>query len=329
MPIIRSFNDSSRPESRPTTQECAFRYETRYILAFGWGIVFALIAIALILAFTARQAQQYLALQLDEELINRLVTTQKEADLSLVMLGNSRLRHAVTFGFDPEKMVALDDGRKLTALMFARNGARFNFYSSIAPQILSLEPDILVVQDAILTQSDPGAAWYVEYSLAAFNYLNSLRTKPKLEDLWLEGRMDISERCFEDFTLGPVARHINLNRTQPLHSLAADNTNRAAALAFIDDALEKGIRVIIVSLPADRKLGRMIGNSPHVMDFNGIGHYPGREELLPEYHGKVTWFAYESDAGSRFFCDFIHLNKLGRNYFTDHFLDSLRSLSFE
>ena len=127
-------------------------YERDYINAFYLAPVFAMVLIFYSVMHSA-VGGSVISYDIDQNLVymDEFKEAKKQADISIVMLGNSRLRNSVEFGFDPKKLVDLPDGRKLAAIQYTENAAKYLSFEYLEGHILSAKPDYLLYVNSILT----------------------------------------------------------------------------------------------------------------------------------------------------------------------------------
>jgi hypothetical protein len=133
------------------------------------------------------------------------------------------------------------------------------------------------------------------------------------ERTWKE-RQDLMPSCHATYNVNVVNTRIRRTAERDAHSLdmAVNEKNLSGVRKLIDRALKAGTRVVILSLPPNREILERYAVPQHLLDFAGLGHWPARQELLPDWHEKVTWVEYNPPEWTPHYCDFVHLNSKGR-----------------
>lgn len=291
--------------------------EKKYFWAFLWGLLLAadLIAVMFFIA-GERNMRRYIENDYNTQLIRQFAETRKKADLGVVMLGNSRLRHAVTFGFDPKKTADLPDGRKMAALQFSYNAGRFDLYNEITWHILNAKPDLIVIQNSVISNAPPsGMPGLVKVSGIVLDYFRKLFTRADEYKEWRADRYMMLRRCdfkFDEFHM--AQRREFMEKDQ--HRLTADNAGYKAAQEFIAQAHARGIKIVILDIPARTGLLSRFGMTRAFTDFHGLGYFPTPKQLLPRSYPDVLWAAYTDPDEEAHYCDEVHMNPEGRKLFT-------------
>jgi hypothetical protein len=292
--------------------------EKKYFWAFLWGLLLAadLIAVMFFIA-GERNMRRYIENDYNVQLIRQFSETRRKADLGVVMLGNSRLRHAVTFGLDPEKIVDLPDGRKMAALQFSYNAGRFDLYNEITWHILNAKPDIVIIQNSVISNAPlPGMPGLVKVSTIVLDYFRKLFARVDEYKEWRADRHMLLSRCdfkFDDYHM--AQRRAFMEKDQ--HRLTPDNAGYKAAQDFIAQAHARGIKIVILDIPARTKLLSRFGMTRAFTDFHGLGYFPAPKQLLPRSYTDVLWAAYADPDEEAHYCDEVHLNAEGRKLFTN------------
>ncbi len=300
--------------------------EKTYLFSFLLAPVFGAVMILFLMldAAVSGFASDY-AVNLNRGIIERFEEAQQEADVSVVMLGNSRMRYASTFGFDPEDIVDMPDGRKMAVLKFASNAAEFKIYSGVTDMILAAKPDYVVVMDMLLTNMrPPEQSIFLRYSKMVYEaWLEKLKGWDPKEE-WTNDRHELELSCYDSYDLRLVNRRIESTAVRDRHSLDPEiNSNREIARDFIAKANNYGIKVIIIHLPSNRDVLDEYGVPYYYIDSYGLDHAPDKEELLPALYDQVTWLSYPESEGRSAYCDFLHLNPTGREAFSQWFLEQI------
>lgn len=305
-------------------------YETDYLFTFLLAPVFTAVLIFTSLIWASADSYNTVA-DRDQNLalLHRFLEDEKDADVSVIMLGNSRLRHALNFGYDPSGTVRLPDGRMLAALQFSDNASEYRVYEYMESDILLIHPDILVILDTLLSNRSRPYSWATRYGRMAYdlfeNRLNGTarRLKTRAE------RQDLMKRCYSSFNAVQMNERVKSTAWRDAHSLDMDvnGRNLEGIRRLVDLAVKAGIRVVIVSLPPNMAVLDRYHVPSHVLDFYGLGFQPRHEQLLPDLADKVTWLPYNAPHDSAYYCDFVHLNSQGRAQSEEWFLDNIARLT--
>lgn len=300
-------------------------HEKPYFEAFLWG---AVLGTVLVVSFTWMAALYWketreFSLRKDMELIEIFGETQKESDLSMVLFGNSRLRHAATFGFFPDKKVTLPDGRTMAVVQYGIDAGSYNHFEHLIEPVLEIRPDYLVIVRNLLTNntaSEDRANQTFFFAQLVFHYINrAFRYHIPADYNWTIDRRGVDSTCFADFTKERLLQRINFGAERDRHMLDGPETQKMRKL--IENARSRGIRVVILDLPPPVEKVRVYGKKRHHLGYPGLGFYPEAAQMLPVQHKDVLWLDYQVPADITHFCDFTHLSKTGRQVFSNWFLD--------
>lgn len=303
-------------------------YERDYINAFYLAPVFAMVLIFYSVMHSA-VGGSVISYDIDQNLVymDEFKEAKKQADISIVMLGNSRLRNSVEFGFDPKKLVDLPDGRKLAAIQYTENAAKYLSFEYLEGHILSAKPDYLLYVNSILTNVIAQHNIMVHYARLVMGYLTYNIVDKDEFDHWWEQRTLLAEPCYDEFTHRMMNLRIETTKGRDLHDLDPEtNENIAKMRDFIKRATEAGIKVIIIDIPPNMEALNKFNVEPYILDFYGLEHSPTPEELFPDIHDRLIWVNYKHPYGSDHFCDFVHFNDLGRPIFNQWFINLLSSM---
>lgn len=263
----------------------------------------------------------------DENILEWLFSEDFEAMEKMVVIGNSRMRHAFPGGNEEPTTLALDNGRELAVLQYSFDAAYFDDYQRIADQIIAKKPDYIVIQKNVITNDHIKQPYFLAVTshmgLYVVHKIGGLGTI----DEWIYQRANmVDDMCFSDFVEKRVKLHTRLMNAKRVHDLSADNESYAHARAFIKKALDAGIRVIVISVDSNLRMLEQAGVDRLEIDFHGLPHMPTRQEILPDLYRDVTWLAYQPAHTGEYYCDIIHLNKQGRAKFKSWFIDNIQML---
>lgn len=300
------------------------RYERRYFFSFVWALVLAadLICVSFFLA-GERNLRRYTVNDFASEVIAEFAEAKKQADVSVVMLGNSRLRHAATFGFHPAELVTLPDGRKLAGVQFALNAARFELYEWFSHRLLQAQPDVLIIQNSVISNALGQGPTFLKVSEIVFSYYYNLLVGVDERKEWWDDRLWILKDCNFAYNKANANRRIQFME-KDAHSLGPENQNYKMAQDFIRQMRMQGTKIVVISvLPYMQHFDKQ-GVPLDILDFHGLGYYPTPEQLLPGQYNKVMWATYEApENGTRQFCDDVHFNDDGRAAFMNWLLQNI------
>lgn len=291
-----------------------------------WALIAAPVVALLLAAVLYIFAVQELRAQLrvydagNRHMLTLLQDGMDQSDISIIVLGNSRLRHALTVGFDPEIPVSLPDGRKATILQFGLDGAGFFNYAGMADDILALHPDYLVVMPNVLSNRRAKQPFLMDKAVTITMYLNRLLEGMDPKRSWLYERSYIIDQCYDGFLKKRMDQHLQLLTLRDAHDLSDENDSLRQARAFLKKAADADIKIIMLDLEPNRRMLRDLNVATHQIDYPGLGYRPVGEDLLPDLHDKIGWLTYYPVEKEAHFCDFMHLNELGRDSFTEWFL---------
>ena len=290
--------------------------EKIYLLAPFWGLFFAVNIICGSYAMSGKQI--YYARtgnHFNRDLVEVFEQSKATTDVSVVVLGNSRFRNAYEYGFDPKEVATLPDGRTLTAVQFADNSAMFDYYADIGLWLLKARPDVLIIQNSVISNNLAYNSDLIDASDQVFKYYRNIVMGDNAYEDWHRVRNTLIGCPDRVYNKAQADRHMGFLR-HFWHSLGDGNRSYARAQAFIANALRLGIKVVVLDLKPRVRFFETFGIEAHEVDFYGLGFYPTHEQLLPENHDKVLWWSYEEKDENNF-CDYLHFNDAGRDKFTN------------
>ncbi len=303
--------------------EIELKYEKRYFFSLIWGVVLAadLICVSFFLA-GERNMRRYTVNDYASEAVAEFAAAKENADVSVVMLGNSRLRHAATIGFHPAEITELPDGRKLASIQFALNAARFQLYEWFSHRLLQAQPDIIVIQDSVISNSLGQGPTIIKAAEIVYDYYYKVLTGYDERKEWWDDRLWILKDCRFDYNERNALRRVEFMK-KDFHQLAKENEDYQLSQSFIRQALARGIKVVVIRIVPYMEHFDHYGITLHTLDFHGLGYYPAPEQLLPDMHGRVEWVTYKSPDEPAHFCDDVHFNDEGRKAFMEWFLKNI------
>ncbi len=300
--------------------------EKTALLAFYGGIVLGLAALFYLIAASMLSYYSFnKTAEFDRALLAPLEARKNTGDVTAVLVGNSRLRHAVTFGFEPEKPFILPDGRRLWSVQYAQDVAMFEAYEEIWPAILAARPDVIVLQDVLLTTDRlVEAASVAGFSNLVYNQMEKRFSGVTPRQQWRRDRFEIIDTCIEpeDYNHAEMQDRLIFAAYRDRHALDEGNENTVKARAAIKQALDAGIKIVILHLPANESVIARFGVPLHLVDFYGLGFSPSFQQLAGELEKQPAYLSYPVPPPSDF-CDFVHLNGEGRAAFTAWLIEKI------
>ncbi len=296
--------------------------EKVFLLAIIWAPVFAfLIACGLYFAAVSElKAHVKTYDRGNAALLAAFEKTKQGADGSMIVLGNSRLRHAFTAGFDPREMSVMPDGRRFAVLQLGFDGAGFAAFSDMTNDILRIKPDTLVMMPNVLTNRRATQPFFMDKAVTITMYLNRALGGITPEHSWNYERQYLISQCYSTLLDKRMDQHLDLLAQRDAHDMSAANEDYAAAKSFLARAHAAGIKIVMLDLEPNRDMLEGLGVAAHRIDYPGLGRSPSCRELLPGLADDVRWLSYYPAEGGAHFCDFMHLNAEGRAAFTSWFL---------
>lgn len=298
--------------------------EKIYFLAYFWAPVVALALICGLYYGALRDMQAGVQIYDagNKALLQDFVQAKTQSDISVIALGNSRLRHALTVGFNPQEKTILPDGRSLAVLQFGLDGAGFFNFADMADDIIAAKPDYLVIMPNVLTNRRTAQPFFMDKAVTVTMYLNRLLSDQNPQAAWEYERRYIISECYTGFLKKRMDQHLQLLAFRDSHALDG-NESYKQALSFLHRARDAGIKIILLDLEPNMAMLNALDVKPHQIDFPGLGHSPSCRALLPDLYKDIQWASYYPVEGARHFCDFMHLNAQGRAAFTHWFLTLL------
>lgn len=300
------------------------RYERKYFWAFIWAIVIAadLIAVCFYLS-GQRSMERYVKNDYNAELIAEFQQQSEKADLSVVLFGNSRTRHAVTVGFTADELVTLPDGRTMAVLQFAPNTALFTLFRTVSERILELQPDMIVIQDSVITNETADISIVTKLSALILNYIVGSFQDVDAYAVWHRDRHWLlpEESCVKNFVKEEMERMMHFYPDNDKRFLTEDNESYVLAKEFISRALDAGIQIGVMHVPLNLDV---LGAYDEGASVPALDVRPSHDFLLPQTHGRVVWLDDAPRLPQSLYCDYAHLNAEGREIFSDWLLQEIQ-----
>ena len=262
----------------------------------------------------------------DRKMIEWTFGAEFDDHLKIVLLGNSRLRHAFTAGTQEPETLVLPDGRKAVFLHFSYDAATFEDFKTITAPLLKEKPDFLIVQDGVISNSRRDTSFIRGLSASLLNYSKIRMAGHEPFDAWLLRRSHIMDTCYESFARNRIATQVEIMQKRDKHDLSPLNPSYKLAREFLHKAVNAEIPVAVLRIKSNESMLEDAGYPKDAVDFHGLEENPSKTDLLPEIRKNVFWMFYETPKGGDHYCDIVHLNKEGRAVFQSWLLDELAKL---
>lgn len=263
----------------------------------------------------------------DRKMVEWIYEDEFKDDLKIIMLGNSRLRNALLAGGAEPGKVTLPDGRRAVILQFSNDAASFADYDTVTDMIVEKEPDIVVVQDSVMTNRHVKYPFIASTAESLLKYTEIAMQSAEPFELWVSRRSDLTDACFESFAKYRIEDHINMMQRQDRHMLAPENELHEKAIEFIEALVERDVPVAVLDIKSNTELLRDAGYSAGAVDFFGLAERPQKSDLLPALHQQVYWLSFNPPADGRdVYCDVVHLNDKGRERFKNWIVGEMATI---
>lgn len=295
-------------------------YEEEYLHSFFIALFLSSVLIFYTTMSALNEMNNSIASIKGWEYINRFIETGTETDISVLIIGDSRVRHAARFGIEAGDTLTLQNGKKVAALQFSIDAAEFSDFAALESALLTTRPDYLFIGRQMLSNNRPAVP---PMALSSYWVAESIIRKlgnRSAEQVWQESRAG-TEACYDgQLTRRMLALTLQAIAARDKHSLDPEtNPNLAGIRDFIEKIRRHGTKVVILHLMPNMDAMERLGAPLHLFDAYGIGRFPAQKELLPEQHDKVIWLEYQGKRGEKDYCDFVHLNESARPDFREWF----------
>ncbi len=235
--------------------------------------------------------------------------------LRVIALGNSRLKHATFDDQDFGDFGATLGEMRIEYLRIVNNWAVFKDFELITDQILALEPDVVVLQLELLglERGQVGRTIltreYIIWRLAGFGPWN-----PRNVD---QSELQFHKPCTNIQTEDALWRRLHRTYEWLRDDTAAESPKLARE--FIAKAAGRGIAVVLLGIPLTARMEQERPSNPeHLLEI--------ARQLEADAEG-VTYLNYPEVLPDDRYCDFVHMNKPGREAFSAWLLDELVRLA--
>lgn len=217
---------------------------------------------------------------------------QGEPDYLIVLLGDSKLKYATD-------LQVFDGNERLAVVRIVQDRATFSDFEQLTRPIFAADPDLIVVQESLLTHQRLGAT-----DLRELQQLVLWRLFAPESD-FNPGRIDQaalqSKRpCTNDFGNDSLEQRLTRLASESRH--ATDHDEARSAAAFLQAAQVRGMDTAVLRLPNHPRLDAHIAVGAR-NDAAVAASSPARAVWVP---------SAAIDIRSEDFCDFVHLNPAGR-----------------
>jgi hypothetical protein len=260
----------------------------------------------------------------DLDLLRSFKGIKKTADISMVVIGNSRLRYGLDIGFQPHELIELPDGRNLAIVQYAIDIAGINKFIHLTDEILKSEPHYLIIlknlpTNNLVSQREEVTPLLISVSKVVFQYIyNRFILNLTAEEVWEKNRQLQEKPCLTEYSRSELDSFMDVIQGSVVHDLNGAETIKTRA--YIDKAISQNIKVVLLEMPSYQSAVREYGEELHKLEYPGLGFIPSEKQILPALYKQVRWLAYTNELEQRHFCDYIHLGTLGRKQFTNWFL---------
>jgi len=263
----------------------------------------------------------------DTDILNHIASYKDDPEkVTAIVFGTSRTRNGLDFGLDPDIPAILPDGRELWSVQYAFNAATFKPYADLWESYLAVKPDYMIVLKSLATasrQSSPASLKsisgmlykYVEYKLQGQNS----------DEARQEERSHIVDDCVDVYDKEEMQFNVTFTAYRDYHKFnESEDGNVTVYRDAVKQALDLGIKVIILDMTPNTVEMDKFNLPSHVLDYYGLGYEPTKEQLFPALHSQLDWIETPF-IEKEYFCDLIHYNDKGREALTamvfDRFLE--------
>jgi hypothetical protein len=236
------------------------------------------------------------------ERLDRFAEISMDADATVVMLGNSRLKYATFYDDEFSRLLTQESGRRIRVLRIVNNWAVFRDFQRLLKSIEELHPDVIVLQTQLLGQERALQG----RSLVFRDYIDWLLSPAA--GLWNPGNINqhdlqFATPCANDLSQKTLEEWLELARQWLIFT--PSGTEGTAARRWAMAQAKSGVKVVILSIPRTHMIEDATG-----VAFDDIT--AGTIQSMS--NGKNILFARFSEVlASDQFCDFSHVNAAGRD----------------
>jgi hypothetical protein len=224
----------------------------------------------------------------------------------VIMLGNSQLKYGTELPGDRPPPARPSSWEQMSVLRIASNLAVFQDFRSLLDEVLAARPDVIVLQLQLAEMERQighsrllGTRDYLEWRIFGVG--------PWSPDDVMQSEQQYGKPC-----LGDLSKHefdTRLARYRRVARIDAAGPSATATRQFIAAATTRGIRVVVIAVPATARMDAAIPMwNPVVVD-----------DLLSRFgsNPQVTLARYPEPLPDDLFCDSLHLGGAGRTKFSE------------
>ena len=238
-----------------------------------------------------------------------------DADLRIVMLGNSRLKYATPPDGEFSRLLSDASGRHVEVLRLVNNWAVFHDFAELLDPIAALKPDIIVLQLQLLGQERALGA----RSLILQDYVDWLISGN--HQPWNPGGIDqaalqTAVPCVRDFS--DAALHDRLVRTRQWLSFDPDSLSGKKAREWARAEAGAAAKVLILSIP----------RTPTIQQATGVDFDEQSSDVVDRLLGTqgISFARFDEPLPQDAFCDVVHMDEEGRQRLTAWLVGRLTAL---
>lgn len=237
------------------------------------------------------------------------------ADIRVVLLGNSRLKYATLPDDEFSRLLSDTSGRHVEVLRMVNNWAVFHDFAELLDPIAQLKPDIVVLQLQLFGQERALAA----RSLILQDYADWLISGQR--EPWNPGGIDQSALqtavpCVHDFSA--AALRARLARTRQWLSFEPDSESGRKARKWARAEAEASVKVVILSIP----------RTPTIEQATGVDFDESSSQVISKLLRKpgIYFARFDQPMSQEAFCDVVHMNEQGRQRMSAWLAEQLTDL---
>jgi hypothetical protein len=241
-----------------------------------------------------------------------------DADLRIVMLGNSRLKYSTPPDDEFSKLLSKASGRHVEVLRLVNNWAVFHDFAELLDPIAALKPDIIVLQLQLLGQERALGA----RSLILQDYVDWLISGN--HQPWNPGDIDqaalqTAVPCVHDFS--DAALRDRLTRTRQWLNFDPDSPSGRKAREWARAEADATVKVMILSIP----------RTPTIEQSTGVDFDDQSSDVVDRLLATqgISFARFDEPLPRDAFCDVVHMDKQGRRRMTAWLIERLTALEGE
>jgi len=237
-----------------------------------------------------------------------------ESPLTVVALGNSRLKYALYDDPEMSELATASLRKPVHLIRIVENWATFDSFEPLSEEILALEPDVIFMQLDLLASSRGDAA--KRGFLHQYITWNLFGSGP-----WNPGEVDLDGQQNGRPCYGIQGQMALLSRIRLAdHWLAFETNSESARKAqrFARRAAAADIRVVWVSIPVTHLMEEHRASAP--------ASYLHAAENQTKANGNVRLIRYNGPNSVDRYCDFVHHGALGRAEISRWLVQRLREI---